>query len=246
MYSTDLVLLSNQMALQRTVDIIANNVANSSTTGFKREGVQFETYVSRTGAKQKTNYVYDRATFRDLAPGTITTTGNPLDLAIQTKGYFQIQTPQGVQYTRNGAFRSDNQGQIVNSSGMPLLNDGGQPITLPEEASDITIAGDGFITAQVGNATSRAQLGKVGIVDFDNDAALTPTHSGLFATTQAPNPVLGNNTLVQGAIESSNVKPVLEMTDLIRVQRAYEQATNLIGMDNTRMMDAIDKLSSVQ
>ena len=247
MYSTDLVLLSDQMALQRTVDVIANNIANSSTTGFKREGVQFETYLGKTGSREKTSYVHDRATYRDMTAGTISTTGNPLDLAVQGKGYFQIQTPTGVQYTRSGAFRTDNQGQIVNSSGMPVLSEGGQPIAMPEDARDITIGGDGFITAQVGTATARAQLGKIGVVTFDHPEALTPTTGSLFsAAQQQPNPALGNNILVQGAIEESNVKPVLEMTDLIRVQRAYEQATNLIGSDNNRLADAIDKLSAVQ
>jgi flagellar basal-body rod protein FlgF len=242
MFSTSLVLLSDQMALERSVDVIANNIANSSTTGFKREGIQFETYLSRPSPSQSTSYVYDRATYRDTTPGTITTTGNPLDLAIQGAGYFQIQTPQGVQYTRDGAFRTDNQGQIVTSSGQPVLDDGGQAITLPDDARDITVSGDGFITLQTGTSTSRAQLGKLGIVKFDDDEAVTPTSNGLLTTTQAPSPVEGN-PIIQGAIEDSNVKPVLEITDLIRIQRAYEQATNLLGQENSRLSNAIDKLS---
>jgi flagellar basal-body rod protein FlgF len=246
MYSTDLVLLSDQMALQRSVDVIANNVANSSTTGFKREGVQFETYMGKMGGKQRTAFVYDRATYRDMTPGTISTTGNPLDFAIQGNGYFQIQTPTGTQYTRNGAFHTDNQGQIVNSANMPVLSDGGQPILVPEDATDFVIGGDGFITAHVGTATARSQLGKIGVVNFDKPEALIPTTGSLFSTTQQPTPATSNNVLVQGAVEESNVKPVLEMTDLVRIQRAYEQATNLIGADNTRLADAIDKLSATQ
>ncbi|MDR3424166.1 MAG: flagellar basal-body rod protein FlgF [Alphaproteobacteria bacterium] len=245
MDTTSLVLLSNQMALLRSVDVISNNIANSSTTGFKREGIQFETWMSRPTSKQSTSFVFDKATYRDMTPGTISTTGNPLDLAIQGKGYFQIQTPTGVQYTRDGAFRTDDQGQIVTSSGMPVLSDGGQPLVLPAIATDVTIAGDGFITAQVGTSPTRAQLGKIGVVQFDNDEAVTPTNNGLLTTTQAPQPVVGSNVLVQGAVEESNVKPVLEITDLIRMQRAYEQASNLIGQKNTQMSDAIDKLSSV-
>jgi flagellar basal-body rod protein FlgF len=244
MFTTSLVLLSDQMALQRSVDVIANNIANSSTTGFKRQGIQFETYISRPSPSQSTKFVYDRATFRDITPGTIASTGNPLDLAIQGTGYFQIQTPQGVQYTRDGAFRTDNQGQIVTSTGFPVLSDGGQAITLPDDARDITISGDGFITAQTGTSTSRAQLGKLGIVKFDNDEAVTPASNGLLTTTQTPGPV-GGSPIVQGAIEDSNVKPVLEITDLIRIQRAYEQASNLVGQENGRLSNAIDKLSQV-
>ncbi len=242
MFSTSLVLLSDQMALQRSVDVVANNIANSSTTGFKREGVQFETYVSKPASAQKTSFVYDRATYRDTTPGTLSSTGNPLDLAIQGPGYFQIQTPQGTQYTRDGAFRTDSQGQIVTSTGLSVLSDGGQPITLPDDARDITISGDGFITAQTGTGSARAQLGKLAVVKFDNDEAVTPTSQGLLTTTQTPTPLTGN-VIAQGTIEDSNVKPVLEITDLIRLQRAYEQASNLVGQENTRLSTAIDKLS---
>jgi flagellar basal-body rod protein FlgF len=242
MLSTSLVLLSDQMVQLRSADVIANNIANSSTTGFKRQGIQFETYLSRPTPKQSTAFVYDRATYRDTTQGTITSTGNPLDLAIQGTGYFQIQTPQGIQYTRDGAFRTDNQGQIVTSGGLPVLTDGGQPVTLPDDARDITISGDGYITAQTGTSTSRAQLGKLGVVKFDNDEAITPASNGLLTTTQLPAPVEGN-VIVQGAIEDSNTKPVAEITDLIRVQRAYEQATTLVGQENSRLDSAIDKLS---
>lgn len=244
MFITSLVLLSDQMALQRSVDVIANNIANSSTTGFKREGTQFETYVSRPSGKNSISYVYDRATYRDMTPGTISSTGNPLDLAIQGDGFFQIQTPTGTQYTRNGAFRTDSQGQIVNSSGMPVLSDAGQPISMPSDATDITIAGDGYITARVGTGTTRAQLGKIGVVKFNSAEAMIPTSGGLLTATEAPIPATGN-LLAQGSVEESNVKPVLEITDLIRIQRAYEQASNLIGLENSRLRDAIDKLSSV-
>ena len=243
MFTASLVLLSDQMAMQRSVDVVANNIANGSTTGFKREGIQFNTYLSQPSTKQSTSFVYDRATYRDTDPGTISSTGNPLDLAIQGAGYFQVQTPQGTQYTRNGAFRTDNQGQLVTSSGLPVLSDAGQPVTLPEDVRDITISGDGFITAQVGTGSSRAQLGKIGVVSFANDQQVIPAGNGLLSTTQAPTPVTGN-AIVQGAIEESNVKPVSEITDLIRLQRAYEQASNLIGSENTRLTEAIDKLSS--
>ena len=242
MFTTSLVLLSDEIALQRSVDVIANNIANSSTTGFKRQGIQFETYVSRPTPRQSTSFVYDRATYRDMTPGTISMTGNPLDLAIQGKGYFQVQTPQGIQYTRDGAFRTDNSGQIVTSSGLPVLGDGGQAITIADDATDITISGDGTITVQTGTATSRANLGRLGVVQFENDEALTPTSGGMLTTTQTGTPVMGN-AIVQGAIEDSNVSPVMEITNLIRAQRSYEQAANLIGMENSRLTTAIDKLS---
>jgi flagellar basal-body rod protein FlgF len=245
MMSINLVLLSDQMALQRTVDIVANNVANSSTTGFKREGIEFGTLMSKlNGANgENTSFVIDKSTYRDTSAGAISSTGNPLDLAIQGPGYFQVQTASGAtQYTRNGAFHTDNQGQLVTSTGQPVLSDGGQPILLPDGASDVTISGDGFITAQVGTGSTRAQLGKIGVVSFDNEQQVVPSGGGLFTTTQTGTPVTGN-AIVQGAIEQSNVKPISEMTDLIRIQRAYEQATNMITNENARLDQAIDKLS---
>jgi len=249
MMSTSLVLLSDQMALQRSVDVIANNVANSSTTGFKREGIQFNTLLSSLGngdaATKGVHYVIDKSTYRDASPGTISSTGNPLDLAIQGPGYFQVQTPAGATaYTRNGALQTDNQGQLVTSSGMLVLSDGGQPLQIPDEAIDITVSGDGFITAQVGTGTTRAQLGKLGVMSFPDEQQMQPTGNGIFTTTQTGTPLTGN-AVMQGAIEESNVKPISEMTSLIQIQRAYEQATNMISNENTRLSDAIDKLSSV-
>jgi flagellar basal-body rod protein FlgF len=157
---------------------------------------------------------------------------------------------------------------------LPVLSDGSQPITLPEDARDITISSDGFITAQTGTSTSRAQLGKVGMVRFADSSLLVPTSNGLLATeqeaeaatqrfrrrgstinlpnskptlaTEEPTPAEQSqlqSQLVQGALETSNVNPVTEMTDLIRIQRAYEQATNLIGQENTRIEDMFDKIT---
>src|ERR1700733_13460588 len=104
MESPSLVLLSNQEALQRAIDIVANNVANSSTTGFKREGIEFDTLLSQPTPDETIDFVVDRATYRDASAGPINPTGNPLDLAIQGAGYFQVQTPQGIRYTRSGSF----------------------------------------------------------------------------------------------------------------------------------------------
>ena len=242
MSSVGAILLSDQIATQRAVDVVANNLANSTTTGFKRQGVQFETYISRQTPTQSTAYVYDRATFRDLAPGTISSTGNALDLAIQGEGYFQVQTPQGIQYTRDGAFHTDNQGQIVTSSGMPVLDEGGQAMTVPGDATDIIITRDGFVTVQSGTGTSRSELGKIGIVSFANAEGLDPTESNLLTTTQAATTV-EEPVLIQGAIEDSNVSPVVEITNLITLQRAYERAANLATQENSRILSAIETLS---
>ncbi len=230
------------MALQRSLDVVANNIANSSTTGFKREAINFDTYVMHPEPTQSLHFVFDRSTYRDAAPGTLQTTGNPLDLAIQGPGYFEVQTAAGTRYTRDGAFQVDSQGQLVTLAGQPVLSDGGQPIIVPDSASNITVSGDGFISAQTGTESSRTELGKLGIVSFANEQQVIPEGGNLFSTAQTPTPIT-DNVLVQGAIEQSNVRPITEMTSMLQIMRSYEQASNMISQENSRLSDAITKLS---
>jgi flagellar basal-body rod protein FlgF len=242
MQSASLVLLSDQQALSRVMDVIANNVANVNTSGFKREGVAFASYLTQSAPGQTLSFVADGATYRDTRTGSIDSTGNPLDLAIQGKGYFEVQTPDGIRYTRGGSFQLDNQGQITDHNGNPVLNDGGQPITLPDTVTDINISSDGFVSARVDNNPALAQLGKIAVVQFDNELALQPEGGGLLATDQPPAPA-AEGSIVQGALEQSNVAPVNEMTQMITIQRAYESACNLISQENQRLDDALAKLS---
>lgn len=243
MYTSNLVLLSNQLALSRSMDVVANNVANASTTGFKREGIEFDTLVNRTAPNRAISFVFDRATYRDASTGPIETTHNPLDLAIQGQGYFQVQAPDGsTRYTRAGSFTLNSSGQLTTLAGYPVLGDGGQPVTIPESASQINVSGDGFITARVGAEAALAQLGKIGVVTFANEAGLEPVGNSLYAASEVPQPST-SSTIVQGAVEQSNVQPVTEITNMIKIMRAYEQSANLISQSNTLQNDAITRLS---
>ncbi len=242
MESASLVLISNQEALQRAMDVVANNVANSSTSGFKREGIEFDTLLTRTTPHESLNFVVDRATYRDASSGPINPTSNPLDFAIQGSGYFPVQTPQGIRYTRAGAFELNTDGQIVTMSGDLLLGEGNQPITIPETATQINVSADGFVTAKVDNGASLAELGKVSVVKFDSEQALQPVGKGLYTTDQVPAPA-ENSGIVQGALEQSNVEPVVEMTQMIQIMRSYEQAVNLLGQENSRIDNALSTLS---
>lgn len=243
MQSPSLVLLSNQEALQRSMDIVANNVANSSTTGFKREGIEFNTLLSRPDPDQPLKFVGSGTTYRDTATGPIQPTGNPLDLAIQGQGYFSVRSSDGkTHYTRSGSLAIDTLGEIVTQSGLPVLSDGGQPITIPDTATDINVSGDGFVTVRVDNGVNLAQLGKIGIVKFNNEQALESEGGGLYTTKQISAPAT-DSSVVQGSLEQSNVQPVTEMTQMIKIMRSYEQTTNLISQEGTRLTDAINKLS---
>jgi len=241
MESPGLVLLSNQEALQRAIDIVANNVANASTTGFKREGIVFDTLLSRPAPGESIQFVVDRATYRDASNGPIVPTGNPLDIAISGAGYFPIQTPQGTRYTRAGSFQLNTDGQVTTLSGDVLLADGDQPLTIPSTTTQINISSDGFVSARVDNGTSLAQLGKLKIVRFDNEQAMQPVGNGLYTTSQEEQQV-EHGSVVQGALEQSNVSAVTEITQMIQIMRSYEQTVNLIGQENQRLDDAITKL----
>ena len=243
MQSTTLALLSQQSALQRAMDVVANNVANANTTAFKRVGIDFGTMVSQSTPGETLSLVVDRASFRDASIGPIQPTGNQLDLAIQGSGYFEVRGQDGaIHYTRNGAFQINEQGQLSTLGGLPVLSDGGQPITIPDTTTEINISSSGFITARVDNSTSLSELGKVGVVKFDNEQQMNPEGSGVYGTTQSPS-TTDVGAVVQGGLEQSNVQAISEMSHMIEISRSYERTTNLISQESTRVNDALSKLS---
>jgi flagellar basal-body rod protein FlgF len=227
------------------MDVIANNVANASTTGYKRQGIAFDTLVgpATPGNTHKTaSFVYDRATYRDTSNGPIVGTGNPLDLAIMGQGYFQVQMPDGsTGYTRGGALALDSDGDLITQSGQKLIGDGGS-ITIPNTASQINISEDGYVTARVDNGSDLAQLGKIVLMKFDDAQKMTPAGAGVYTTTQNPTPAT-DSAIKQFSLESSNVEPVTEITDMIRIMRSYEQVSNMISNENQRQVDAVSRLS---
>ena len=247
MFTPNLIMLSGQTALLSAMDVIANNVANANTTGFKRQSVSFDTYVSRAGnatnPKAELDFATTRGTFRDVSNGAIVSTGNPLDVAIQGAGYLQVRLPDGTTgYTRGGALQRNNEGQIVTLSGLPVLGDGGQGITVPETASQLNISGDGTVTARVSNGADLSQLGKITLVKFDNEQSLQAKGGGVYTSSQSPQPNT-ESTLVQGGIEQSNVQPVTEISSMIQIMRNYEQIANLISKINDTRGNALERLA---
>lgn len=243
---SNLVLLSGQLSVSQAMDVVANNIANASTVGFKREGMAFEAYMKPTerGSKNPTQFAYDRATYRDASSGTIVNTGNPLDLAIQGHGYFRVQMPDGsTTYTRAGTFKLNTEGVMVTTGGQPILGDGGT-ILIPNTASEINISEDGFVTARVDNGNALAQIGKITLAKFDNEQQMQALGGGLYSTKQQPQQDT-DSSIKQGSVEQSNVQPILEITDMIRIMRSYEQASNMISNENQRESDAVTRLAKV-
>jgi flagellar basal-body rod protein FlgF len=240
-----LVGLSQQMASTRAMEVIANNLSNVSTPAFKHEEVAFEQYMvpvqateTEGGGTINVSFVLDRGVVRDLSAGRMEQTDSPLDMAIDGPGYFVVQTPDGERYTRNGHFRFDGQGQVVTENGYVLQSDGGA-ITLQPQDGDLRIGPDGSIS------TDLQAVGKLRIVNFANQLALQKMGTSLYdAAGQQPTPVTSPH-VHQGMIEKSNVEPVVEITHMIEVMRAYQACVELTQSGEDLLKQAIDKIGTV-
>lgn len=235
------IVLSRQLGLSRQMDVVANNLANTNTPGFKAEGMVFSEYVIKAEKPNKLSYVQDLASYRDLREGGLQPTGNDLDVAIQGKGYFVVQTPDGPRYTRNGRFQLNAAGEVVNNEGFRVMA-GGAPLIINTDDGPINIAGDGTVSAdrtQGGNTPTI--YGKLDVVDFANDAALKPVSGTVFASDEVPVQLTTDKFKVQqGMIEGSNVESIREMTSMIWVQRNYQAAQKFLEGEHERMRRAVN------
>ena len=234
MENTSYIALSRQGGLRRQMDVIANNLANMSTHGYRGGQMMFvEHLVKSKGGDNlltpRNAYVRDIATMIDTTPGAVETTGNPLDIAIQGEGYFVVQTPEGERYTRNGRLQLDNTGQLVNQLGQAVLADGGAPIIFAPEDTEIVVSTDGTVS------TNNGELGRLQIVRFENDQALERTSGAQFITDEDnPPQAVETPSLLQGAVEGSNVQPIIEMTNMISVHRRYDSIRSFMEKEDER------------
>lgn len=237
------VSLSQATALERSLNMTAHNLANASTAGYKAINPLFESVIDR-GTGESINYVLDKGSYLDLSNGTLTPTGNPLDLAIASDGWFSFQLEGGqTGYSRHGKLVVDVDGQIKTATGRPLLDAGGAPIALPEDiGQDVIVTTGGAITS-----TDGAILGNVGVFTIAQSAQMEPLGGGMYQLPPggaAPQPS-EDPKIKQGFVESSNVQAVLEMTRLIDVQRAYENAVKVMNQDDDLTKTAIQRLGRV-
>lgn len=248
-----LVGLSRQVALAREMDVIANNLANMTTSGFKADGAVFEEYVSPTArannfpaADSRISFVHDRATWMDLSQGPLERTGNPLDVAINGKGYLAVQTPRGERYTRNGALQVNNSGELVTAEGFQVMGESG-PITFQPKDRNITISQDGTISVREGsNTQTESQRGQLRVVSFDQAGRLQKDGTGVFVAPAGVTPQADKlSRVMQGSVEKSNVRSVIEMTRMIEVTRSYTHIANILSQQADLRRTAIEKLSEV-
>jgi flagellar basal-body rod protein FlgF len=248
-----LVGLSRQVALGRELDVVANNIANLNTSGFKADGAVFEEYVSPTarldnfmGADRPVSFVQDRATWLDMSQGPLERTGNSLDVAIDGRGFLAVQTPRGERYTRNGGLQINNNGELVTSEGYQVLGESG-PITFQPKDRNIAISEDGTISVREGNNTSsESQRGQLRVVKFDQPGRLQKDGSSTFKPPAGVTPQADKTSrIIQGSVEKSNVRSVMEMTRMIEVTRSYTQIAALLQQQADLQRTAVEKLADV-
>jgi flagellar basal-body rod protein FlgF len=234
MENASYVGLSRQIVLRREMDIIANNIANSDTAGFKTESllqrVEPKAPAFTLQGPKPVKFVIADGVARDFAQGALRKTDGPFDLGLEGRGFFRVQTAEGERFTRDGRFRTDEIGRLTTQGGSPVLDEGGGEITVDPDLGAINVGVDGTIT-QGGE-----RIGKVAVVDFEDLSVLEKRGDNLYQNTSNAVPQAAAEARVrQGMLEGSNVQPILEITRMIEVQRAYESMA--------RMMDANADLS---
>ena len=246
-----LVGLSRQVTLERQLDVVANNVANVNTTGYKADSSLFEEYLNSgahednfAGPDRRVSYVQDRATFRDFSQGPAEQTKNPLDVAIDGGGFLVVQTGGGERYTRDGGLQLNNNGQLVTAAGNPVLGASG-PIVFQPTDHDINVSPDGTITVLEGNSKADSIRGKLRLVSFPNAQKLLKEGSNLYSAGQGPAQPDTSSQVRQGFIEKSNVNGVAEMSRMIEVTRAYTQISTLLQQQSDLHKTAIAALADV-
>jgi flagellar basal-body rod protein FlgF len=237
MENTIFIALSRQTGLEQKMSVLANNIANVNTPGYRAQNTVFNQYLVEGEDKNKDIYqVLDYGEYMNTAAGSISQTGNPMDLAIKGDAYFAVQTPQGLGYTRAGKLTLNINNELVNPAGYPITDDGGNPIALPPNAKE-------FIVDEMGNiSTDQGTIGKLNLVEFGNQQNLKAAGNGVYLTDDQGIPST-TSRVIQGAYEKSNVQGVLEMSRMIETSRDYQSLSRVLQGDHERQRSMIQKLT---
>jgi len=237
--------LSRQMTLRRELDIVANNIANANTTGFKVEELMVRTEPAKpartVGGANPVKFVLDDGVARDFGQGVLAKTGGDFDVAIEGQGFFKVSTAGGERYTRDGRFTMGPEGKLTTQGGAPVLDDGGGEILIDPLKGPVTIARDGTVSQ------GAERLGKVGVARFDDLASLRKDGDNLYRNVGNEQPQQAQDAIVhQGMLESSNVQSVLQITKLIEVSRAYESMAKMMDQTAELSRASVERLGKVQ
>jgi len=236
MSNTGYVNLSRQSGLLKELQTVANNIANLSTTGFRREGVVFAEFLQSAGPGQPSlSFADAHGRLTDPSQGTLSPTGGTFDFAIEGPGFFVLDTPKGNRLTRAGAFSPNGEGEIVSPAGYRLLDNGGSPIFAPPDASSFALSKDGTLSAD------GVPLAQVGVV-IPNDPQKMTRESGVMFRADAGFKPVENASIFQGFLEKSNVDPVTELTRMIEIQRSYELGQKFLDREDSRIRSVVRTL----
>lgn len=228
--------LTRQSGLMNQMRVVANNIANISTTGYRSEGVIFSEHVSALGRQDESLSMATAAVRNTLASqGALVQTGGPFDLAIEGEGYFLIETPEGERLSRAGAFTPNENGDLVTPEGYRVLDAGGAPVFVPTGAGPVGVAPDGTVSA------GGIPVGQIGLVIPSDPMGMIREDGVRFRADGGFEPAL-DGRMLQGFLEESNVNPVLEISRMIEVQRAYELGQSFIDKEDERIRSAIRAL----
>lgn len=224
--------LSRQSGLMREMQVIANNIANANTTGYRQQGVIFSEYITEGDGMPAIAMSDARVRNTSFMQGTLEQTGGAFDMAIEGEGFFLVQAPEGPRLTRAGAFSPSAEGTLVTPDGHPVLDAGGAPVFLPADASGIAVARDGTIS------TDGRAIGQVGVVR-PIDPLQMVRQGGVMFDSRAGFAPVEEPRIMQGSVEASNVDPILQISRMVEVQRAYELGQSFMEREDERIRTAL-------
>lgn len=241
--------LTRQMTLRRSMDVVANNIANANTAGFKAESVLLENRPARAAESSdgpsELQFVNSWGVGRDFGQGEMEFTGRSFDVAVEGEGFFAIETEAGEEYTRDGRFRTDELGQLVAVDGAPVLDgDTRAPIMLTPNAGSTSIAADGSVTQD------GVQVGRIGVFEIPDRGALSKQGNGRYALPPFDNPAdqplaMFDPMVRQGFVERSNVQSIAELTDMMTIMRSYQSVSKFLEQAEDLNKRAIERLGRV-
>jgi flagellar basal-body rod protein FlgF len=245
MDTTGYVSLSHQLALQRQLDMIAGNIANADTTGYRRENALFQSYLEHqpntsTPAARNVSFVLDYGIARDSGQGELAQTNNPLDVAIVGDAFFTVGLANGeTAYTRNGHFSVSEDGYLTSVNGTQVLDSRGSPFQFQPDEKKISISKDGTVS------TSAGDIGQIALARFANDAQLERLGDTLYQGTGALAVNVSQANLRIGYLEKSNVKPIVETTEMMNILRSYQATTSLLDRYDELRKRGIERLGRI-
>ena len=237
--------LSRQMTLRRELDIVANNIANANTTGFKVEELMVRTEPAKpartAGGSYPVKFVLDDGVARDFGQGALTQTGSDFDLALEGQGFFKVSTAGGERYTRDGRFTMSPEGKLVTQNGQAVLDEGGGEINIDPLKGPVTVGKNGTVSQ------GAEQLGKIAVVRPTDLASFRKDGDNLYRNTTNDTPQAAPEAVIhQGMLEASNVQSITQITKLIEVSRAYESVAKMMDQTSELSRSAVERLGKPQ